>query len=204
MDLKNLNQRDVMGMSAAVILAGGKSRRMGRDKLTLELGGETLLESAISRFSEEFNHVYLSVADIEKYSDIDIHKIVDLLPGAGPLSGLHAALSTIPGEGLFLVAADLPYSNPKAAMKIITLCGEKEAGIIKLPDGKIEPLFGYYRKTLLARCEKAIASGDFRMTELIASADVRYVAPDELGELWDEKMILNINYPGDYEKIRIS
>ena len=191
-------------MVSAVILAGGKSRRMGRDKLELSLSGRTLLESAVSRFSEEFEDVYLSVADMEKYPDVKVRRIADILPGAGPLSGLHAALKTLPQapcDGAFLVAADLPYSCPRAAKRIIELCGEKEACIIRLSDGKLEPLFGYYRKTLLPHCEEAIKSGDYRMTELVLGADTRYIAPQELGELWDNKLIININYPEDYDKI---
>jgi len=179
-----------------VILAGGKSRRMGRDKLSLPLGASTLLERVVTRFEAEFDNVYLSVADPEKYADVPAHRVVDVLPGAGPLSGLHAALSQL-GD-VFLVAADLPYATPQAARRVIELCGEKEACIVMLPDGRLEPLFGFYRKTLLPRCEAAIHSGDYRMTEILHAADTRFIAPEELGDLWCEKLLLNLNYPEDY------
>jgi molybdopterin-guanine dinucleotide biosynthesis protein A len=185
-----------------VILAGGKSRRMGRDKLKLTLGGHSLLESAVMRFRDEFKDIYISVADAEKYSNVKARRIVDILPGAGPLSGLHAALTTLCGNGVFLVAADLPYSSPRAAKRMIELIGEKETCVIRLPDGKLEPLFGYYSKALLLRCENAIKSGDNRMTEIVLGADTRYISPEMLGELWDENLISNINYPEDYEAIK--
>jgi molybdopterin-guanine dinucleotide biosynthesis protein A len=181
-----------------VILAGGKSRRMGRDKMEMDFGGRPLLESAVERFMGEASEVYISVADPGKYPEVKARRIVDTYPGAGPLSGLHAALSSLTGEGVILVAADLPYSSPQAAARLIELCGENEACVIRLPDGKLEPLFGYYKKTLLPRCLEQISAGDYRMTELIAWADTRYVSPDELGSLWDEKMILNVNSPEDY------
>ena len=174
---------------------------MGRDKLELAFEGRTLLESAIHRFSKEFNEVFLSVADAGKYADIEARRIVDILPGAGPLSGLHAALTRLPDDGVFIVAADLPFATARAAKRIIGLCEEKEACIIRLQDGKLEPLFGYYRKTTLPRCERAIASGDYRMTEIALGADTRFVSPQELGALWDEELIVNINYPEDYENI---
>jgi len=183
--------------TAVVILAGGKSRRMGRDKLELPIDGRTLLESAVSRFSAEFDELFLSVADAEKYPGVAARRVVDILPGAGPLSGLHAALTSVGGDGVFLVAADLPYASARAAKRIIELCGECEACVIRFPDGKLEPLFGYYRKAILPRCSDAIKSGDYRMTEILAGADTRYIDPCELGDLWDEKLILNINYPGD-------
>ena len=188
-------------MSTAVILAGGKSKRMGRDKLVLTLGGKTLLETALYRFEQEFENVYLSIENTGKYPDVFVRRIVDILPGAGPLSGLHAALKTLSDEGVFLAAADLPFSDARAAKRLIELCGEKEACLIRLPDGKLEPLFGYYKKSLLRSCEEAIKSGENRMTEIIGKADTRYVNPGELGDLWNEKLITNINYPADYERI---
>ena len=188
-------------MGAVVVLAGGKSRRMGRDKLELALGGQTLLELVLDRFKKEFSDVYLSVADKNKYPEISASRIEDILPGAGPLSGLHAALKSLPDDGVFIVAADLPYACPQTANRIIELAGKKEACIIRHQDGKLEPLFGYYRKTLLPKCEEAIKTGDFRMSEIILNSDTRFVAPSELGVLWDEKKILNINSPEDYEKI---
>jgi len=189
-------------MSAAVILAGGMSRRMGRDKLELTLDGRTLLESAVSRFTEEFEDVYLSVADEAKYPNIKSRRIVDILPGAGPLSGLHAALKNLPCDGVFLVAADLPFACPLAAKQIIEMCGDNDACIIKLPDGRLEPLFGYYRKTLLPLCEDAITSGNYRIREILSRAQTLYIDPSELGTLWDEKLILNLNYPEDYNKLQ--
>jgi len=189
-------------MSAIVILAGGKSKRMGRDKLELDLDGRTLLESVVSRFTGEFEDVYLSVADAAKYPDVTISRIVDLIPGAGPLSGLHAALRTLSGDGVFLVAADLPNACPLAAKRLIELSEGHEACIVKLPDGRLEPLFGFYSRRLLPRCEDALKSGDFRMTVLFDGPNIRYVEPHELGQLWDESLIMNINYPEDYEKLQ--
>ena len=191
-----------MNMSAVIILAGGKSRRMGRDKLALETDGQTMLQSVVSRFQKEFEQVYISVADADKYPDITARRIVDIYPGAGPMSGLHAALSSVPDAGVFLVAADLPYAEPGCAKRIIDLCGDKDACMIRHPDMRLEPLFGYYRKTLLKRCEAALESGNFSMGELILGADVKFVDPGELFGLWDEKMLMNVNYPEDYENFQ--
>jgi molybdopterin-guanine dinucleotide biosynthesis protein A len=63
-------------------------------------------------------------------------------------------------------------------------------------------LFGYYSKSLLPLCEKVIESGDYRMTEVIFGATSRFVDPGELGTLWDDNIIMNVNCPEDYEKLR--
>ena len=190
-------------MNSVVILAGGKSTRMGRDKLELTLDGQTMLESVADKFSAEFENVYISVANTEKYPHIKQRKIADILMGAGPLSGLHAALSEVEDEGVFLVAADLPYADPLTAKSIIALCREKEICIIRLQDGRLEPLFGYYKKTLLHRCEGAILAGKYRMKDIVLASDTRFVAPAQLGKLWDERMIINVNYPEDYDKLKL-
>lgn len=186
-------------MTAAVLLAGGGSKRMGRDKLMLEIGGMTMLESAAQRFAGVFNELCISVADVGKYPGIAARTIVDIRPGAGPLSGLHAALSVLRCDGVFLVAADLPFASPPAALRIAELGAGRDACIIRLRDGKIEPLFGYYARSLLPLCEEALRSGDNRMSEILYKANTRFISPEELGGLWDEKLIYNINYPEDYK-----
>lgn len=188
-------------MVPAVILAGGRSRRMGRDKLTLDINGTTLVETVVSRFAEEFAEVYLSVADADKYPDITVRKITDVYPDVGPMSGLHAALSGVEAEAMFVTAADLPYACPQAAKRIIELGAGYDACIIRLPDGKLEPLFGYYAKSLLPRCEEAIRAGRYQVLELYRGANVRYITVSELGNLWSDKLIVNINTPEDYDKI---
>jgi len=175
---------------------------MGRDKLELLLDGRTLLESAAIRFQEAFEDVYISVSDASKYPEVKARRIVDIILGAGPISGLHAALKSLPHDGVFLVAADLPYSCPLAAKRLIEMCKEKDACIIRLPDGRLEPLFGYYRKTLLPSCEEAIESGVYQIRELFVRTDTLFVEPHELGEFWGEDLFLNLNYPEDYEKLQ--
>jgi len=193
-------------MIAIVILAGGKSSRMGRDKLALEYKGQTLLASVVSRFENEFNNVYLSVADEDKYPEINLPRVVDGFPGCGPMSGLNAAFTALDSagslEGVFLVAADLPFASPPVARRLIELCGDSEACVIRRDDGKLEPLFGYYRSSLALRCETALKSGNFKMTALLSEATTRFVSTDELGALWDERLVVNLNFPKDYEALR--
>jgi len=187
-------------MISVIILAGGKSSRMGKDKLRLTIGTETFLEAAVRKFSSEFENVYLSVPDEEKYAGLDCRFICDIFPGRGPLSGLHAALTGCPGDGVFLVAADMPFSEPKAAREMIRLGDGHDACAIKTDSGA-EPLFTYYAKSCLNACERAIASGDNKMENLLNTVSARYVTPDELGTMWKPELIFNVNYPSDYDSV---
>ena len=188
-------------MSTAVILAGGKSSRMGRDKTQLIYRGQTLLSGAVELFSAAFDRVYLSVGDPEKYPDIKAERVIDLYPGCGPMAGLHAALLKTPDEGVFLAAADLPFSSPGAALKMMELCGGCASAVIVDEDGRLEPAFGYYTKALLPVIETALESGNYKMMRLFDALPCRKISPAELGSLWREDMLDNLNYPEDYQRI---
>lgn len=188
-------------MLEAVILAGGKSRRMGRDKLSLPQDGTTVLQAAVNRFSEFFDKVYISVDNISRYSDVSAWHIEDIYKGCGPMGGLHAALSEISGDGAFLAAADLPFSDPKIAIKMIELCGEHDICITADRSGRAEPLFGYYKKGVLPTVEMLLKNGIYKMTALFERTDTLKVTPDEIGVVWNEKAFENMNYPEDFERL---
>lgn len=188
-------------MSTVVVLAGGKSSRMKRDKMVLPIGSETLLASAVSRFSEYFDTVYLSVADAGKYPEIGARRIEDVYKGCGPLSGLHAGLLETKEEGVFLVAADLPLADPRAAKRIIELAGSSDVCIMADNMSRYEPLFGYYKKTILPAVVSALETGDYKLTSLLDKVSLRLVSASELDGLWNDRLLLNINYPEDYEKL---
>ncbi len=186
----------------AVILAGGKSRRMGRDKLLLPLSGERLLDRAVRRYGEVFSRVLVSVSGPERYPELGEARVFDLYPGAGPLAGLHAGLLAS-GEDVFLTGGDMPFSSPEQALKLISLCGDKEACVLTDSDGRWEPLFGFYRHSLLARTETLLKEEQRRMAALLSRADLREVTLEELGEGADSRLLLNVNNPEDYEKLRL-
>lgn len=188
-------------MTEAVLLAGGKSRRMGRDKLSLPQDGTTVLEAAVSRFSEKFDMVYLSVDSLTRYPHINITKIEDIYKGCGPLGGLHAALKKVQGEGVFLAASDLPFSSPETALRLIEICGDYDICITMDENGRYEPLFGYYKKNLVNTAEELLKAGIYKMAALYDRHRVMFVSPESLGEVWNSKSFENMNNPEDFERL---
>jgi molybdopterin-guanine dinucleotide biosynthesis protein A len=175
---------------------------MGRDKLALPCGDETLLERVVRLFSACFDKVCLSVGDGAKHAHPDIECIEDVFRGCGPMAGLHAALLKTEAAGIFLLAADLPFANPEAARFIARLGKDRDACMLKTDDGHCEPLFGYYAKSMLPRARAALEAGTCSLTALCRNADLRFVSVAELGNLWREDMLLNVNSPADYEKMK--
>jgi molybdopterin-guanine dinucleotide biosynthesis protein A len=173
---------------------------MGRDKLELEFRGMSLLRSAIERFSPDFD-VLLSVAETERLAELSVARVTDVYPGLGPMAGLHAGLLAAQDEGVFLLAADLPLATAGAALRLISLSGGADAIVIRREDGKLEPLFGYYRKTLLAELARSLENGEQKMTDFLHRVDARFIAPSELGDAWTTDLLVNVNRPEDYERL---
>ncbi len=185
-----------------IILAGGQSRRMGRDKLSLPAAGETLLSRALRRYRAVFDKVLVSVAGPEKYPELGDARVFDRYPGAGPMAGLHAGLLRA-GEDVFLTGGDMPFSSPEKALLLASLAGEKDACVLTDGDGRWEPLFGFYRLSVLPRAEELLSSGRRSMGALLGSIALREVDLAELGEGPDSPLLRNVNVPADYEKLRL-
>lgn len=188
-------------MFNAVLLAGGKSRRMGRDKLSLPQNGKTVLEAAVERFAEKFDKVYISVDETTRYPEISVPKIADVYKNCGPLGGLHAALENIGGDGVFLAAADLPFSSPDIAVEMIKLCEGHDICITRDELGRYEPLFGYYKKCVLETVKELLENGVYKMIALYEKHPPLILTPEELGGLWSSEHFENMNYPEDFERL---
>ena len=185
----------------AVILAGGQSKRKGTDKMKLDVAGEPLLLRNLRRFQAVFPRVLVSTASADRYPELGDIRVYDEYPGAGPMAGLHAAL-TAAGEDIFLVGGDMPFADPEKAMTLISLCGDCEACVLTDGDGRWEPLFGYYRYSALEKAEALLEKGQNRMAGLLSALRLREVRLAELGESSDS-LLRNLNKPEDYEKLRL-
>ena len=105
-----------------VILTGGSSRRMGRDKALLPFAGSTLLQTLIDRYSA-YGRVCVSVNREGRFSFRGALEITDHYPGQGPLNGIISGFRSTDAEELLLTAVDLPYGDPLLALRLSDLLG---------------------------------------------------------------------------------
>ena len=179
-----------------VILAGGASRRMGRDKATLPYRGTTLLQYQIDRY-RTLGPVAVSVARAGTYPFTGALELVDRYPDAGPLNGLLSGFST--GEtALLLTAVDLPYGEPALALRLAALRGEADICMLRRGTKGVEPLFAVYGAGCAAAAARCLDAGKLAMTELFSLCSVRYVLPEELPEFDLDRCLRNVNTPEDY------
>lgn len=195
-----LPQNQIAGI-AGVILAGGKSSRMGRNKALLEVKGERMIESVYQIISELFREVLLITNTPEIYDFIPCRKIGDIYPGMGPLAGIHAALSLCLAERAFVVACDMPELNPAV---IRELCKVKESVDVVIPESPrgLEPLHSVYAKSSLPKIEEMLLSGNSRILSFLDIADVKVVSQCKIASLdHDYTSFRNVNTPEDYRQL---
>ena len=176
--------------TAAVVLAGGRSARMGRDKAGLTLDGEDFLARLTARFRERFDRVYVSGPG----------GLPDLRPGEGPLAGLESAFFHTGAERIFVTAVDLPFADPVLARLLLDGLGERDACLIRRRSGRVEPLFAAYRRTCLPQVQACLEEGRRAMGALLDRLDCRVVEERDLPGFDLDRLLLNVNTPADYRR----
>ncbi len=186
--------------TAAVILAGGRSSRMGRDKAALDLEGRSFLARLAERYRPVFDRVYVSSPRRGTYDVPGAEELPDLRPGRGPLAGLEAAFLSTEAETVFLTAVDLPFGDPVLALRLTAELGEADACLIRRGDGSLEPLFAAYRRSCLPALQSCLDGGRGAVKGLLDQISCRVVEESAL-EGWDLARILyNVNTPEDYRR----
>lgn len=186
-----MQEQDVFSVC---ILCGGRSLRMGEDKAMLDWFGKPLIMHLINAFSS-CDDLFLSVRDDGQLKDCNVRKVIDLVPGYGPLAGLHSALNGAVHDVLFVTTCDAPMVDMRTAMLLANALGRHDA-VVPADAKGLNPLVAVYRKTVEAAAGECIAKGVRKMTDLLDTLDVLHFPAEDLpaGEL----TLSNLNTPQDY------
>jgi len=185
------------GGCSLVILAGGLSRRMGRDKAALPAGDGTLIEHIARRLAPVVEEMIVAGASGRHHLP-GTTMVDDRYPGLGPLAGIHAGLLVARSPLVWVVGCDLPDVDPGLAALLCGLAGEVDAVVPRL-DSEPQGVCAVYDRGLAPRIERLLAAGERRLKMLLAASKVRYVTPDELRPVDPElRSFRNINTPAEY------
>jgi molybdopterin-guanine dinucleotide biosynthesis protein A len=169
---------------AGILLAGGRSRRMGSDKAALGWHGSTLARRAAGLLARCTSPpvVVVCAPDQQLPALPDWVEVVrDADPGLGPLAGLAAGLAAVEprAEVAAVCAVDAPLAHPAVMVALLGALGES-AAVVPVSDGRPQPLFAVYRTMLGRLAEQLVAEGERRATALGERAGARSVEPFEL------------------------
>ncbi|WP_128426829.1 molybdenum cofactor guanylyltransferase [Gudongella oleilytica] len=187
---------------SAIILAGGKSTRMGFDKQLLRLRERSLIEGLIRRLGGSFDETIVVTNRPELYIGLADKITGDIIPDMGPLSGIHAGLSAASSEYSFVIACDMPQLNTKYIDYMMELLNKNEsmACITKFGDW-IEPFNAFYSKALIDHIESFLMGGGKAVHRLLMNHNVEYI-PEEVARGFspDWGMFFNLNTREDLLK----
>jgi FdhD protein len=185
-----------------VILAGGKSTRMGSDKALLPYRGGRFIEAIYRLFADIFKEVILVTNTPDQYDFLPCRKVQDVLKEMGVLAGIHSGLYHSSNPAIFAVACDMPYLVEGL---IRHMASHADAGGVLIPEGPdgLEPLHAVYGKGCLAVIETTLLSGQRRIVSFFDRTNVNRMNLEQVA-IFDPDFVsfININTPTDYYELR--
>ncbi|KUO70327.1 MAG: hypothetical protein APF77_16660 [Clostridia bacterium BRH_c25] len=193
-------------MDTAIILAGGKSSRMGFDKQFLKLRDKYLIEMITEKLETVFNEIIIVTSRPEEYEKYGFKLVEDEVKDFGPLAGIHIGLKNSGSMHNYIVACDMPFINLKYLdymKELIELHECKVDGVITRLGEWIEPFNAFYSKSLIGRIEENMEKGKKQINLLLKDSDVLYISEAKAREFSpDWEMFTNVNTIKDYERLR--
>ena len=179
-----------------IILAGGKSSRMGTDKGLQELGGKPLIEYAIDVLSGLCSNLIISSSS-EVYHTFGYQVVADEFPGIGPMGGIYSALRQSKTERNLVLSCDLPFVSKELLTYILD--NSKGYQIVVPYEGNrhYEPLCGFYHISVLEQISNFIHKGNYKLPDLFEEISInKLVFGKELG-FNHNHLFLNVNSASD-------
>ena len=195
--LLNMNER-----VSGILLAGGNSRRMGRDKRFIESGGKSFLEISVKRLSSVADEVIVVTAGAGRLELEGVKFVADMEAGIGPMMGIYTGLTAMSSERAVVNPVDTPHITDELLRRMI----ERSEGFdIVMPErgGRLEPLVAVYSKNVLPVMRGLLKGGERAAPHVMASPEyglrVNILSEKELSDFGDPDLLFrNYNSPGDF------
>lgn len=179
-----------------IILAGGLSRRMGRDKAFVELCGQTLISRVLEAIRDVCDDVMIVTNSLDKFGSFGVSLVPDHYPGKGSLGGIYSGLRAAKRDLAMVVACDMPLLS-RPLLHYLVGCAEgfdvvipsspnsyrvkrQKEGQVTAKDADLHPMHAVYSRKCLAAIEERILAGDLRMISFHPSMNVRIVHSEEI------------------------
>ena len=189
---------------SSIVLAGGKSLRLGHDKVFETVGDQNLLDLVIDRVAPLSRETILVTASnnalvkSDKYSGLKA--VTDIYPGKGPLGGVYTGLITSNSFCNLVVASDMPFLNPALLRHMMEVLADFDL-VVPRVDDLVEPLHAIYTKNCLEPMERLLKQDKLPIHRLFPMVRTRYVEADEIEPFDPEHLsFFNINTRADLLK----
>lgn len=182
---------------SAIILAGGKSSRMGSDKGLIPLKGKPMIQwviDAVRPITKNIN--IIANENLEQYKVFGFPVFTDIQQGKGPLTGIYTGLHHTPSENNIVLSCDSPNVSTALIQCLITHHNGYEVSIVKKA-GKTHPLIGIYNKSCLRTFKQLLNQNQLKVMAALENVHLNVVD----GNRFEHHTFANVNTPSDYENI---
>jgi molybdenum cofactor guanylyltransferase len=187
-----------------ILLAGGKSRRMGEDKRYLVVGEQTLLERGLGVLRSTFQEVLVVIAQDSPQLVVDARVVRDLMPDCGSLGGIYTGLIQATTPYIFVVACDMPFLDQAVIAQFTSRRASADIVMAKIA-ARIHPMHALYGKQCLPVVERMIRARQLKIQEIVSQSSLRvqYVTETDLLTVDPSgRSFYNVNTPADFEVAR--
>jgi len=191
---------------SCIVLAGGKSLRLGQDKVLETIGNKSLLERAVFQLDSFNSDIIIVTAAKQSLPQLTgyprLRIVTDTYPDKGPLGGIYTGLAASDSFYNLVVACDMPFLNQALLDYMIQLSANFDLVVPRLGN-LVEPLHAVYTKGCSALMERLLRQGSLSVRELFALVKIRYVEADEINRFDPQHLsFININTEADLEMAR--
>jgi molybdopterin-guanine dinucleotide biosynthesis protein A len=186
---------------SGIILAGGRSSRMGRDKTLLSFNNETLIERTLKKLAGVVDEIIIASNHTAKYNFSGVKEVPDHYPGLGPLAGLHAGLLAAQYQYAFVISCDMPLFTGELARYLL---GRRSGYDVIAPEirQRWEPLCAVYSRSCIGPIEQCLQAGVSQVYQFYPEVRVLKIAERELQSVGNlEELFCNLNTPGDLTRL---
>ena len=189
---------------SGIVLAGGMSRRLGRDKAVEPVGGEPLLLRVIGRLSKITDHTVVVVGDEERAAELPIPEraevAADIYPGGGSLGGIFTGLTAAEGEWGVAVACDMPFLSEELLGYMLSVRDGFDA-VVPILEERPEPTHAVYSKRCLPFMEARLKAGDLKIARFFDQVRVNFIPQAEVEKRDPEHLsFFNVNTQQDLDR----
>jgi len=187
--------------TTGIILAGGKSSRMGTNKALLTIENKTVIERIVEQLEQIVDEIIIVTNYFSDYEFLKLPMVEDLRKEMGPLAGIEAGLEASKTQWNLVVACDMPFISIELGKYLLSCLQQYQAAVPEI-DGQLHPLFAAYRKEVSAAVSNSLNENQLRIRQLLHTIHAKIVKNDLIqshGLSTEDIYFFNMNHPNEYQ-----
>jgi molybdopterin-guanine dinucleotide biosynthesis protein A len=189
----------------SIILAGGKSSRLGRNKALQVIEGKSLIQWVVDHLAILTTEIIIATAHGEAIpcsSAVRIKTVGDIYPGKGPLGGIHSGLIASSSSWAIVVGCDTPFLSIGLLEYMTQVLADSDVALPRIGEF-VEPLCAVYSKNCVAPIQELLEQDERQIRKLFTMVKVRYIEEDKINRFDPEHLsFFNINSQDDLDRAR--